>query len=699
MSSDFERADDVRMDVRALIAAVLSRGLRILLVTVLLLVATAAVLLFIPKSYESSASLLVEPRSNIYTRAAMDLGSAGTSVNTEALMSSQIELIKSRDLLLEVVDSENLRSVPEFSNAGFSPIGFVLRLIGRGPEQRSVDETVLGNLADRMTVIRERDSAVISIYVRSTDAELAARIANAIAAAHVKRRGAQSLTDTADATVWLEEEIDKLRPKVSAAETAVANYKVENDLFVGANSIPVTDQQLTVVTTQIAEAQQRKNDAQARSQVIRGLLGSGQSLDGINDVRNSVVIQGLLQTKANLQAELAQKSTTLLSNHPTIKALKAQIDELNKQIANEADRVAGSLDAEAKVEADLEQRLRDDLTRAKLTAGDATKGSVTLDGLEREAKAQRDLLENYLARYSDATSRTASNSALPDVRIVSEAAPSVEPASPKIPLILGAVGFVALALQIGAILFGELMSGRALTERTRVAELQSEEPAYDREPAAQFLDDTIDPDAIDDELEHAVESGIAPPPVPARPANDDLTQLSAAVTTHQLRTVLLASLDGGQDTLMVMDRLLEDALMNDLSAVVVDAGSGETSALLGLTDLAAEAADYGDVMQRAGDNLAEVPWGRLPSLDRRSSRPSTLIEALADIYHVVIVDTGRVGVASSLPLFSGARTTVVLVTSEEASPVAIGVARRDITALGFELGRVVSLPAIRADVA
>lgn len=697
MSSDFERADDMRMDVGALIAAVLSRGLRILLVTVLLLVASAAVLLFIPKSYESSASLLVEPRSNIYTRAAMDVTSAGNAVNTEALMSSQIELIKSRDLLLEVVDSENLRSVPEFSNAGFSPIGFVLRLIGRGPEQRSVDETVLGNLADRMTVIRERDSAVISIYVRSIDAELAARIANAIAAAHVKRRGAQSLTDTADATVWLQEEIDKLRPKVSAAETAVANYKVENDLFVGANSIPVTDQQLTVVATQIAEAQQRKNDAQARSQVIRGLLDKGQSLDGVNDVRNSVVIQGLLETKANLQAELAQKSTTLLSNHPTIKALKAQIGELNKQITSEADRVADSLEAEAKVEADLEQRLRDDLTRAKLTAGDATKGGVTLDSLEREAKAQRDLLENYLARYSDATSRTASNSALPDVRIVSEAAPSVEPASPKIPLILGAVGFVALALQVGAILFGELMSGRALTERARAAGPEREDHVYDAELAQ--IDGDMADEAIDDELEHAVESGIAPPPAAARRADDDLAQLSAAVTTHQLRTVLLASLDGGQETLAVMDRLLEDALMSDLSAVVVDAGSGETSALLGLTDLAAEQADYGDVMQRAGDNLAEVPWGRLPSLDRRSSRPSTLIEALADIYHVVIVDTGRVGVASSLPLFAGARATVVLVTSEDASPVAIGIARRDIAALGFELGRVVRLPAVRADVA
>jgi hypothetical protein len=531
--------------------------------------------------------------------------------------------------------------------------------------------------------------------VRSTDAELAARLANAIAAAHVKRRAAQSLTDTADATVWLQQEIEKLRAKVSEAETAVANYRVEHDLFVGSNATPVTDQQLSTVATQIAEAQQRKNDAQARSKVIRGLVSSGQSLDGVADVRDSVVIQSLLQTKANLTAELAQKSTTLLANHPTIKALKAQIAEMEDQIAGEAGKVADSLDATARSEADLEQRLRDDLTRAKLTAGDATKGGVTLDSLEREAKAQRDLLENYLAKYSDAVSRTASNAALPDVRVISEAAPSVEPASPKIPLILGAVGFVALALQVGAVLFGELMSGRALVERI---------PHEEAEVAV--ADDEIERDAELEAVEAeqitsqgSVAAAAAAPAAKASVRQDGLSDLSAAVTSHQLRTVLLASVGDGTESIQVIERLLEDAIVEDLSAVVVDAGSGDVTAAPGLTDLAAEAADYGDVMQKAGENLAEVQWGRLPTLDRRSSRPLTLIEALADIYHVVIVDTGRAGLTSSLPLFTGARGTVVLVAGDATSPVAIGAARRDVATLGFEVGRVVTLSAAKADVA
>jgi uncharacterized protein involved in exopolysaccharide biosynthesis len=681
MSTDTQHADeDMRMDAAGLLRAVWVRLPRIVLVTLVLLAVTFAVLMVVPKTYESSASLLVEPRDSSYTRSATDTGgvSAASSVTSDALISSQIELIKSRDLLLEVVDSENLRSVPEFSGAGFNPFNMILSLVGRKPEAKSLDETVLANLSDRMTVIRERDSAVISVFVRSADANLAAQVANAIAAAHLKRRGAQSVTDTADASVWLEGEIDQLRAKVKAAETAVANYKVEHNLYARADATSVSDQQLSTVSAQIADAQQKKNDAQSRAELIRGMVKSGQSLDGVADVRNSVVISSLLQTLANLQAELAQKSTTLLDGHPTIKALRAQVAELDDQIRAESRKVADSLEAEASVQGELEQKLRDDLTRAQIVSGEATKGGVTLDSLEREAKAQRDLLETYLARFNDAESRSSASSALPDVRIVADAAASVVPSSPKTALILGAVGFIALVLQVGAVLFGELMSGRALVDR-RVYEAV-EGAVLDKAQAG-----------IEPMVAESVEL-----PRPSGTKRDDLGMLSEAVASRQLRTVLLAHVGDRNEAVAVIDRLIEDALGNGLSVVAVDAGSGDISSTLGISDLAAERCDYGEVVQRAADDLAEVPWGRLGALDRRSARPGTLVEALADIYHVVIVDTGRVGMVSSLPLFADARAGVVLVASDSASVQSVMAARADIKALGLEVGRIVTLPTERA---
>lgn len=676
MSTDYQPADDdVRMNAGGLLRAVMARLPRIALVTGVLLAATFAILMFVPKTYESSASLLVEARDSSYTRSATDTaGSSGGGVTAEALISSQIELIKSRDLLLEVVDSQALRSVPEFAGTGFNPVNAVLALMGRKPEARSLDETVLNNLSDRMTVIRERDSAVISVFVRSADPELAASIANAVAQAHVSRRAAQSVADTTDAKIWLQGEIDKLRTKVNAADKRVADYKIENGLFVGSNATPVTDQALSTVTQQIADAQQKKNDALSRAELIRGLVKSGQSLDGVADVRNSVVISSLLQTKANLQAELAQRSTTLLNGHPTIKALKAQVAELDAQIRAESRKVADSLEAEATVQADLEQKLRDELTRAQVASGDATQGGVTLDSLQREAKAQRDLLDTYLVRFNDAEARSVATSALPDVRIVAEAAPSAVPSSPKTALILGAVGFVALVLQVGAVLFGELMSGRALVERRVYAAVE---------------------EAVMDEPQLEKPATPVEMPKPSGSPRDDLGRLSEAVSGRQLRTVLLANVGDRDEAIQVIDRLVEDALAAGLSCVVVDAGSGDISPVQGISDLAAERCDYGDVVQRASEDLAEIGWGRLATIDRRSGRPATLVEALADIYHVVIVDTGRVGMVSSLPLFADLRAGVVLVASDIASVQSVVAAKADIKALGLEVGRVVMLPTER----
>ena len=164
MTVESASAEDLRMDVAALLGALWARALRIVIVTVLLLVATYLVLMFVPKQYESVAGLLVEDRSNTYTQAATQTsGTTNSAISIDALLSSQIELIKSRDTLMAVIDSEKLRSVPEFNGSSVSPVTLLLRLVGRNPEPKSVDETVLQNLNERLTVVRERDSAVISI--------------------------------------------------------------------------------------------------------------------------------------------------------------------------------------------------------------------------------------------------------------------------------------------------------------------------------------------------------------------------------------------------------------------------------------------------------------------------------------------------------------------------------------------------------
>ncbi|SMQ63112.1 Uncharacterized protein involved in exopolysaccharide biosynthesis [Devosia lucknowensis] len=765
MTYESPASADARIDVGALFSAIVRKLPRIVLVTLALLVATFVVLMFQPRLYESSASILVEPRSNPYVRASNEQAPS-PSASEVGVVSSQIELLKSRDTLLGVIDRLDLRSVSEFNGAGagVSPIGMLMQLAGRSTSTpNSIDETVLNALYDRLTVAQERDSRIISVMVRTTDPELSARIANAVAAAHVARRAQLSISDTADASGWLNEEINRLRISVQEAESAVANFRVDNDLFTGQNNTSLLDQQLSAISGQITEAQERKNAALSRATLIRGLIERNQPIEGVADVRDSVVIQRLSEEKARLQGEQAQRSATLLANHPSIRALNAQIAELNNQILIEGNRVAAALEAEAQIEADLETSLQADLARAKSSASLATRDTVTLDGLQREAKAQRDLLEAYLLRFNEASSRVDANSALPDVRVVSEAAPSVTPASPKTSFIMLAVGLVAFAVQLGLVAFGELLSGRALKpvpqyaastdqleempfdeaelepeqrwetdeETVAVAPVVEEpsvlidaedsepmvetvefdgfddepqrvvpdvyvreaedapeqphqdaarefirqlmaEPALDREHrvAAQIDEIEIDDEDVAVEASGAFEYDVDEPVIapPVRPSASVVRYADLVSDLVLGRTHLLLLADYARQPVSVdlAEELVGDALSKGLSVALIDAGSGRRTENPGVSDLSTGAASFGDVVQKSADQgFAEVTWGQGDTIDRQSRRPQTLVEALGDIYEVVVVLTGPVGQQSSLDVFAELGGRIVLAADAE----------------------------------
>lgn len=652
---------EASVDAGVILRALLGKLVRIAFVTVLLLATAYAVLLFVPKLYESRAELLVEPRSTVFTGSASNENAEAYYIDAAAV-SSQIELINSRDTIRAAIDALELRDDPAFEGMG--------------------DEKLITELSENLDVTQERSSRLISVVYRSTDPDLAARIANGIARAHVSRRAGQQISDTIEATGWLDDEINRLRESVSEAERAIVDFRIENDLFIGANDESLISQQLTNFSTQITAAAERRNAAQSRAQLIRSLLESGQSVIGVSDVQTSLVAQQLSQNLATLQGERAQQAATLLPNHPTIRAIDAQIAAIHQQIANEGERVAEALEAQAQIEADLERSLKAELDRLKVTAGANTVEGVALAELEREAAAERELLNAYLLRFTEATARSDIGSALPDVRIVSVAAPPVSPASPKIKLILLAVGLAAFLLQVGGVIFSELLSGRALVEWSPVGKTEPEpvRAANSDEPSA------AQPLPI-----------ITRVGATATPLDIEIEALAARALAGIDRLIVVASDRGGKASLDFTERLTAAIIANGQSAAEIDAASGEQGVELGLTDLCAEQADFGDVVHRGvEERFAFVPWGQGARLNRNTDRVLTLVGALSDIYEVVIVVTGMVGMGSSLPLFSGAQAKCVLLTEDEAGAVS---AIREIKALGFDDVRPIATAVRQSEVA
>ena len=144
----------------------------------------------------------------------------------------------------------------------------------------------------------------------------------------------------------------------------------------------------------------------------------------------------------------------------------------------EASKVSRSLDNDARIAGGRVEGLSASLEQLKKQASSTNGQDVQLRALEREAKAQRDLLESYLAKFREASARENIDAAPADGRIISRATVSNTPAYPKkLPIVLIAT-LATLLLTSGAIVTGELLRMTAPRAATAVRS-----PAPARTPA------------------------------------------------------------------------------------------------------------------------------------------------------------------------------------------------------------------------
>jgi polysaccharide biosynthesis transport protein len=412
--------------------------------------------------YKSEARVLIETRENVFLRPEAEKTNepATTTVDQEAV-ASQVQLILSRDLARDIIDKLKLGERAEFDPVlhGPSLLRTLLGLvgIGRDPMTMTPEERVLRSFSDRLAAFQVEKSRVIAIEFESVDPELAATVANAVAAQYLVLQRSAKQAQAQAASQWLAGEIDKLQVKVADAEAAVERYRSKMGLFVVGNNLTLTGQQLNDYNAQIAAARAQKADAEAKARLIREALRSGASID-FPDITNSELLRRLTEQHVTLRAQLAEQSSTLLPAHPRIKELKAQIADLETQIHAEAERLVRSLENDAKLADARMGTLAAGLDQLKQQASTSNERDVQLRALERDAKSQRDLLESYLAKYREATARDSIDAASPDARIISTATVSNAPSWPKIlpTVLVAALGM--LALTAGFAVSGELLA-------------------------------------------------------------------------------------------------------------------------------------------------------------------------------------------------------------------------------------------------
>src|SRR5262249_22674216 len=206
--------DSGDLDMRALGQALVKKRGWIIVPTVLALACSGGAVNLIPPRYKSEARILIDGRENVFLRANADRTEERTVLDAEAV-TSQVQLVLSRELARQVIARNKLADRPEFDPvlSGVSPLKSLLAMvgIGRDPFAMTPEERVLDAYYERLTAYAVDKSRVIVIEFQSRDPELAAQVANSIAEGYLVLQQAARQQQAKSAGQWLLGEIDSLR--------------------------------------------------------------------------------------------------------------------------------------------------------------------------------------------------------------------------------------------------------------------------------------------------------------------------------------------------------------------------------------------------------------------------------------------------------------------------------------------------------
>ena len=651
--------------------------------------------------YKSEARVLVESRENIFLRPEAEKALTDRSGVDQETVSSQVQLVLSRDLARAVIKQLNLTRLPEFNAAlQQSSLLSVLRYAGlaKDPLSMTVEERVLAAYYDRVSAYAIEKSRVIAVEFQSADPKLAARAANAIAEKYLAFQQVAKQDQARSAGRWLSRELDNLRRKVSEAEGKVEAFRAKSNLFVGTNNTSLTNQQLTELSSQVSAARAQKADAEVRARSIRGALRAGK-LPETSDIANSDLIRRLSEQRVTLRTQLAEQSSTLLPQHPRIKEMKAQSADLDQQIRSEGERLARSLENDAKVAGARLETLSANLDQLKRQTASTSDQDVQLRALEREAKAQRDLFESYLAKYREANARDSIAAAPADARVISRAVVSNVPYFPKkLPIVL-IVAFATLCLSTAFVTTSALLGGASYRPAPlRIDTSPASPPATPvRLPAAHTRATDRLPAAP-----NAAAPAVQPAPTPSI---DEVAAALRQAGDHGRRVTVIGSARNVGTTLSAI--ALARSLAQTARVVLVDLAFGapniavisEHPSAPGIADLVRGAASFGDIITRdRSSRLHLVGAGQVGAdAEELINAPmlSAAVGALAQSYDHLVIDAGAPSEAALAPIVAMAPQAVLV--AEDAAADALKALADHLGSIGFVAVTVLTGPPPRLD--
>lgn len=443
------------IDIEHLLAAI-RRQWRGVVVTVIVMVILGGcyVLTAVPE-YTATTSVLIDSSNS---QVMQQLSATGGTIDDEAAVLSQIELMRSISVATKVVDRLKLQDNPEFMRSTGGPVldavAYARSMVNPkqwlGIERMSLLDPVqakrraaIDRILSNIDVARTGRSYVIVVGYTSTSPQLAATIVGAIADAYLTDKLDAKYDATRRAGDWLQDRIEELRKRSLESDLAVQKFRAAHGLVVADNKL-VSDQQLTELNSALIAARADTAKMQARYDRIQIILAGGQTDAIVTDALDSSVINTLRGKYLDSSKRESDISSRLGSDHIQAVRLRQEMADYKRLMFEELRRIAASYQSELDVAKSRERQVTESVETATTVSVSASETQVQLRELERTADTYRNLYQTFLQRYQEAVQQQ--SFPITEARVISPAMTPEKASRPRVAVALALSAILGLAL-------------------------------------------------------------------------------------------------------------------------------------------------------------------------------------------------------------------------------------------------------------
>ena len=428
---------------------------------------TTLVVFNITPVYKGTSTLLIESQQANVVSIQEVYGIDGSS---EYLL-TQFEILKSRSLAKKVILKLDLINHPTYNQADSNSsetFTFLKEINPQGllseyfpdlfptqvdpilSESDVYDEKVdriLINYLDSMSIAPIRKTQLVNISFESTDAKLAAIIANEVANTYIEDNLAAKLELTIKATTWLNTQLKGQRINLTHAENRLQEYREAEQIVGRDGGLGIAEREIDLVSTKLVEAKRERLQLKnLYDQVQKFGPNNAARLQQIPLILGHALVQNLKQVTAQVELRRSEVANRYGKKHPKMKAINSELSRaysnLNRQIVS----IARGIENKYQVAIDTVASLEDSLSSTRNRMQVLSRKAYKLNELQQDVNTKRELFEQFHTRFSETSATGDLRTA--NARITDRAETPRLPTKPNKKLIMALAFVVSLLFAV-----------------------------------------------------------------------------------------------------------------------------------------------------------------------------------------------------------------------------------------------------------